>query len=92
MFCVVILENSKKLLVVPAKNCEIIKIKSAAIFNTGVKPNKRSKIFYSKKGSKVDFSLTVTDSAVFDEEKCAVYYGHILKIFGKYFFLFYDIF
>jgi hypothetical protein len=88
LYAVVILKNSKKILVVPFKHCEIYhdNKKCADILNNGIKQFIVSKIYFTPHRQNVmkpNFTIELNHSLDFDETAIALYDGFVLKLFGK---------
>lgn len=82
MFAVVILNISKKKLVIPLKWVYSFDIIQS--LNYGISHTKNHLFFYSK-DSTIEPNFRCAIKTAFDEENNSCYYGKILYVFGKFF-------
>lgn len=98
IFAVAILKDSKQLLVIPTKCCEVFVDKSNAYFlNNGIVPYQETKLFYSapahagkkteeQKQLTFDFNkskLEIINGNKFNTAKNGYYIGFILRVFAE---------
>lgn len=79
-FCVVLLENRSKKVIIPSSWVE--NVNKASNMNRGIKPHESYKIFYSADEKPPKFSLNVLENF---SEADSCYNAFILKCFGKSF-------
>lgn len=83
IYCVVLLNNCEKKLIVKSDSIESNDIHADEI-NWGLKRTVVRKLFYSPVGNPVNFSIPIREK--FDHTNDACYEGFVLRSFGKYHF------